>query len=439
MGLDNHHAVDQALGHGPGDRRSSTTAASTKQLSKPVAASQRVEALDIVRGFALFGVLLLNMLDFSGPVNLYEPWAVSVSWWDRVAELGIRVFGEAAFYTTFSFLFGLGFALQFERAMARGERFTWRFVSRLSVLAIFGLVHGFLIWDGDILFQYSMAGFFLLLFARVTSDAAPRWAIGFAGVSLVMATVLFGVGYLLGFDLSTDAEIARDVTFYSESGFSEIASDRLNGWMEHIFVTAVGIPWFLCLFLIGLWAVRSGKLANWRNERDFYLSVLKFSVPIAIVAKGALALSIVFGAVEFSASIGVILSLFIGGPALGATYVCCILLLLRRVGDGQHVLRHLAPVGRMALTNYLMQSFIAVGLFYGYGLGWFGRFGVAMTLGFTVVLFGLQILFSRWWLSRFQFGPMEWLWRTLTYRQRLSTGSSAPAAAPGGAGVVNRR
>ena len=405
------------------------TISSARQLSQPVAGAERIAALDIVRGFALFGVLMLNMLAFSGPVNDYEPWAVSLTWWDRAVELGIRVLGEAAFYTTFSFLFGLGFALQFERAMGRGERFTWRFVSRLSVLAVFGLIHGFLIWDGDILFQYSVAGFFLLLFAKVTSHAAPRWALGFAAFTLVLVTAVFGLALVFGVDPSTDAEIASDIAFYGQSSFTEIAAERLGNWVEHFLMTAVSIPWFLSLFLVGLWAVRSGKLANWRNERDFYLSVLKISVPVAVVAKGGLALSILLGATEFAGTIGAVLSIFIGGPALGATYVCLILLALQRAGNGNHPLRHLAPVGRMALTNYLMQSVVAVLVFYGYGLGWFGRFGVAATFGFTVALFAFQMVFSRWWLSRFAFGPMEWVWRSLTYGKR-------PAVT---AGVVSAR
>ncbi len=398
------------------------------QLSGPIVPSQRIEALDIVRGFALFGVLMLNMVDFSGPVGSVDPWVVSTTWWDRTVELLIRVLGEAAFYTTFSFLFGLGFALQFERAIARGERFSWRFAARLSVLGIFGLIHGFLIWDGDILFQYAIAGFFLLLFARVTSSAAPRWALGFAAFTLAVVTFMFGLLVFFDYEPTSSADIAAQVTLFSEGGFFDIADERFGGWIEHVLTVAFGIPWFLSLFLVGLWAVRSGKLANWRNEKPFLVSVLRVSVPIAVLAKGTLALFILTGAVELSASIGVVLSVFVGGPALGATYVCLVLLALQRLPVGRHPLRHLAPVGRMALTNYLTQSVVAVLFFYGYGLGLYGRFGVAVTFCFTVAIFGAQILFSRWWLSRFSFGPMEWLWRTLTYRGRLGSGSGVVKA-----------
>lgn len=402
--------------------------AKSGSLSQPVAGADRIEALDIVRGFALFGVLMLNMLDFSGPVNAFEPWAVSVDWWDRLVELSIRVFGEAAFYTTFSFLFGLGFAMQFERAMARGQRFGLRFMTRLTVLAVFGFLHATFIWDGDILFQYAITGFFLLLFAKTSPRGALHWAAGFAGFAVTALGAILGIAVLTDFEFATAADIAENISFLSESGFGDIASSRLDDLLENVIVTFVGVPWFLSLFLVGLWAVRTGKLANWRNEGEFLRSVLRVSIPIAVAAKGLLALLIVFEAVELSATAGIVLSVFIGGPALGATYVCLLLLALQRAANGQHLLRHLAPVGRMALTNYLMQSVVAVLFFYGYGLGYYGRFGVATTFGFTVAFFAFQMVFSRLWLSRFSYGPMEWVWRTLTYRARIT----------GDSGVVNQ-
>jgi uncharacterized protein len=442
-----------------GDDGSMTPSSAPAQLSGPIVPGNRIEALDIVRGFALFGVLMLNMLDFAGPVASSDPWAVSVGWLDRTTELAIRVLGEAAFYTTFSFLFGLGFALQFERALSRGERFGWRFASRLAVLGLFGALHGFLIWDGDILLQYSMAGFFLLLFAKVTSRNASRWALGFALFSLTLVGVVFGLLLLGDYEATSSSEVASTVAYFTESGFSTIASDRVGDGVETVLLNLVGIPWFLALFLTGLWVVRSGKLANWRNEQPFYHSVLKVSVPVAVAAKGLLALFIVAGWEALAGSLGIVLSVFVGGPALGATYVCLLLLALRRVPNGGHALRHLAPVGRMALTNYLMQSVVAVLFFYGYGLGFYGRFGVTAALGLTVVFFAAQMVFSRLWLSRFQFGPMEWAWRTFTYRARpglaapVPTGpatatTTGPATAAGpaapdvpvasGAGVVNR-
>ncbi len=397
---------------------SSTQAAGTGQLSSPVAPAERIEALDIVRGFALFGVLLLNMLSFSGQVAGFEPWTISTGWWDRTVELAIRVFGEAAFYTTFSFLFGLGFALQLERATGRGERFSWRFAGRLLVLLAFGLLHAFLIWDGDILVQYSIAGFFLLPFARVRPSTALKWAAGLCGFTVVAATVLVSLWYP-GFEVSTGADLAEDLDLFANGGFGEIAAYRLSSAIESLVIAAIGVPWFVGIFLVGLWAVRSGRVAAWRYQRVFLYRVLRVTVPIAVVAKGLLAVLIVSGDAAAAATFGTVLSVMIGGPALGATYVCLLLLALQRAADGVSRLRHLAPVGRMALTNYLTQSLIGVGLFYGYGLGWYGRFGVGTTVFFTVGIFAAQMVLSRLWLARYPFGPMEWLWRTLTYRMTV--------------------
>ena len=407
----------------PGDERVDRRA----QLAQPVAGSARIQAIDIVRGFALFGVLLLNMVDFAGPAASFDPWTVSTGWLDRAVELGIRVFGEAAFYTTFSFLFGLGFALQFERALARGERFGMRFASRLTVLLGFGLVHAYLIWSGDILVQYSITGFFLLLFARVRPHIALRWAAGFAVFTIGLISALVAVDAFEG-DEGTTAAIAEDVDYIRSSSFGTLASDRTGDLVGDLILALMSVPWFLSLFLVGLWAVRSGKLANWRNERAFYLSVLKVAVPIAIAAKGLLAFLIITGESDLAATWGIVLSIFIGGPAFGATYVCLVLLALQRAGEGRSVLRHLAPVGRMALTNYLMQSVVSVLVFYGWGLGYYGRWGVAAGFGFTVALFAVQMVLSRLWLDRFPYGPMEWLWRTLTYRARL-TGDRAAVQA----------
>ncbi|MEM9132310.1 MAG: DUF418 domain-containing protein [Actinomycetota bacterium] len=397
------------------------------QLAQPVAGSARIEAIDIVRGFALFGVLMLNMLDFAGPTVSFDPWTVSTGWLDKAVELGIRVFGEAAFYSTFSFLFGLGFALQFERALARGERFRRRFAVRVTVLLGFGLIHAYLIWSGDILVQYSITGFFLLLFAKVRPTVALRWAVGFALFTIALMSALVVVGAFEG-DPGTPAAIAEEIDYIRSADFGTLAADRSGDIVGDLIFSLMGVPWFLSLFLVGLWAVRSGKLANWRNERTFLIAVLKVALPIAVVAKGLLAFFIVAGETDLAATWGIILSTFIGGPAFGAVYVCLVLLALQRAGDGRSVLRHLAPVGRMALTNYLMQSVVAVLFFYGWGLGNYGRFGVATAFLFTLGLFAFQMVVSRLWLARFPYGPMEWVWRTLTYRARL-TGDRAAVRA----------
>ncbi len=383
----------------------------------PIPPGERIDAVDIVRGFALFGVLALNMLAFAGPAYLAGPWEVSTRWWDRLAELVLLIGGESAFYSTFSLLFGLGFALQLDRALARGQS-RWVFARRMAVLLGFGLVHAVLIWDGDILVQYAVTGFALLAFARASARTARWWSIGLAstmvvlGVGVVAAALAFG-----DITPTTAADVASDAALIENGSILDLATDRLDEVVSYAIITLVSVPWFLALFLAGTWLVRSGRVADWRNQRPFLLRVLAVSVPVAIAAKGTLAVLIVTGRTGLAEVATFPLTNLIGGPALGATYVSLVVLALQRDGVVARALGHLGPVGRMALTNYLSQSLIAVTFFYGWGLGNYGRWGVAVGLGLTVVLFAIQMVWSRLWLARFRYGPMEWLWRTLTYGQ----------------------
>ena len=382
----------------------------------PTLPSSRIDALDIARGFALFGVLMVNMLDFSGPFTDAGPWLISTTWWDQGVELFIRVLGEGGFYSIFSFLFGLGFALQLRRAADRGEPFRVRFAIRLLVLMGIGLLHGFLIWGGDILFQYSVAGMFLLAFVNRQPRTMLRWSVGLCGFVLVVFSVAT-VGFLIFDDSAATsvADVQDQVERLQTSSFSELASDRLGDWLETLIGAAVTSIWFVGIFLAGAWTVMTGRLANWRNERAFLASVLKLSVPVAVASKGLFALLIVAGETSAAEVVTPLLSVTLGGPALGATYLATVLLILQSDGPLARAFEHLAPVGRMALTNYLTQSIVAVTVFYGFGLGWYNEVGVATSFAMTIALFALQIVVSRLWLRSFQYGPFEWLWRSLTY------------------------
>lgn len=382
----------------------------------PISPASRIDALDIARGFALFGVLMVNMLDFSGPFTDAGPWLISTDWWDKGAELSIRVLGEGGFYSIFSFLFGLGFALQLQRARDRRDPFRGRFAIRLFVLMGFGIVHGFLIWSGDILLQYSLAGLFLLAFVNRQPRTMLRWSIGLcAFVLTVFSLVTVGILVFDDADVTTVAEVQDQVERFQTASFGELASDRLGDWIETLLGAGVTSVWFVGIFLAGAWMVTSGRLSNWRNERALLISVLKISVPVAVASKGLFALLIVAGETGAAETVTPLLSVTLGGPALGATYLATILLLLQNDGLVARALSHLAPVGRMALTNYLTQSVVAVTLFYGFGLGWYNEVGVATSFALTVGIFGCQMIISRLWLDRFRFGPFELIWRSLTY------------------------
>lgn len=321
----------------------------------PTRPTQRVEAVDIVRGFALFSVLAMNMPAFAGPTYSASPWEISTTWWDRGVEMLLLVAGESAFQSTFSFLFGLGFALQIDRALARGQS-RWVFARRTMVLLGFGLVHALLIWDGDILTSYAVAGLILLSFTRASSRTLKRWAIGLAATMVVLVSALMATAYLAdGAELvssASDPLVAEQVDAFQSASFLDLAAGRLAGWVDSLAFLAVGTPWLLAQFLAGAWFVRSGRLAALVEQGPWLRRVLRISVPVAVVAKG--------------------------------TY-------------GLAISRSSPPSSS------------------GWGLGFYGRWGPVWGLLFTMVLFGLQILWSRWWLDRFRFGPLEWVWRTMTY------------------------
>jgi uncharacterized protein len=380
----------------------------------PVKPGERIDALDIVRGFALLGVLAMNMLAFAGPTYLAAPWEISTTWWDRLTELALLTGAESAFYSIFSILFGLGFALQIERALARGQS-RWLFARRMLVLLTVGVGHAFFIWDGDILLPYATTGLVLLAFARTPADKTLRWAIGLGAAMFIVAGSLMSLSLLDDYEATTAADVADEVALLQDGSFIAVADSRLSDAVWVVVPTLISVPWFLALFLTGAWLMRSGRVADWRNQGPFLKSVLRVSVPVAVVAKGLYGLLILAGEQEVAEAMALPVSNMVGGPALGITYASLVVLALQNGGAAARALGHLAPVGRMALTNYLSQSLIAVTFFYGWGLGFYGRWGPAVGLLLTVALFAIQIVWSRLWLSRFKFGPAEWAWRTLTY------------------------
>ena len=394
-------------------------------LSQPVAPSERIEIVDVIRGFALFGVLLVNMLSFSGPYLTFEPWTLSTTLWDRTVELLILTLGQGAFYSIFSFLFGLSYAMQANRAAARGEDLSRTARSRMIWLFVFGLLHGFLVWDGDILASYATAGFFLAAFANTGARKTLKWAtwliLSMVGLPLIIliSIIIVVPEFLNNWQQEPSTiETAAEIEMYGEGRFSDLALYRLQQWPFLLVAILVHIPWFLGLFLLGLWAVKSGKLANWRNERLFTVRVLKISLPAAITSKMFLAYTILVDVANYTFVFAFILDYWLS-LSLGVTYLCFILIYFQKYSLDRSVFHHLQPVGRMALTNYLFQSIIAVIFFYGIGFGFYGQLGLGATCLIAILLFGMQIVFSRLWLNRYRFGPMEWLWRILTYKTKI--------------------
>jgi uncharacterized protein len=395
---------------------------------RPVAGAERVEIIDIVRGIALFGILAANIRGFAGPASTYFlPHLFWPALHDRVAQAFVDAFIQGKFITIFAVLFGVGFGVQAERALARAGRFNWTWARRCFVLLLFGLAHGLLIWFGDILLVYALTGFILLLFRRRKDKTVLIWAIIFYCIPLVMMTGLF-VGSQLGQELPpmkppTAAEIQQARETFADGTWQEIQQARSLDVVTHNWNFFFFMVWhILALFLFGLLLWRKRFFQPSPESLPRYRTLMLVALALGLIGNVAMvAMKWAFDPPMMPTTIvsyGVMLLQFLAVPLLSLGYVCAVILLVHdpRWHTG---LQRFAYIGRTAFSNYLLQSVVGTLIFYNYGLGLFGRLGPALLLPLTVAVFALQVFVSRWWLARYRFGPMEWVWRKLTYNGPL--------------------
>jgi uncharacterized protein len=388
----------------------------------PISLPERILFIDVLRGLALLGILAANMRAFFAPIDCYGRIGLLFPGRaDVIAQAFIDVFIQGKFISIFSFLFGLGFAIQLSRAEARGVRFMRFYPRRLLALALFGLIHGMLIWAGDILLTYSLVGAMLLLFRKSRLKKLLWWAGGVFAMPIVVGTTFF-ILYHRGFrrpwmlPKPPDMKHLHDVVnIYANGTIQQIFAQNWVEWKQQLPVQLLSI-YTLALFLLGMWVWRAGIV----QRLDQYKPVLKRFCAWGIMI--GLALSIFVATVRATVPPGRFsvwgwlagMASLPDGHILGAGYVAGLALLFLNE-KSRRFLMPFAAVGRMALTDYLMQSVLCTLFFYHYTTGLYGHVGPAVGLVPTVVLYGAQVVFSNWWLQRYRFGPMEWLWRGMTY------------------------
>ena len=401
----------------------------------PVSAAERIETLDVLRGFALFGILTVNMALFSWPV--YEMVTAAKEWTtraDAITDCVVRFLAEGKFYPLFSFLFGLGMAIQMERATARGAPFAGRFCRRLLVLLAIGLTHAFVIWEGDILVWYAVFGFLLLAFRNCKPRTLLVWAAVFLMIPValyVLFWAMMAVGSLVPEVAKTiDQEIGRANESYSRAAeenlrvfahgsvgevFGQRAQNVLFLWQFTWFFA----PTFFAMFLLGLYAGKRRLLQEVEENAGFIRRLLVGGLCLGLPANLIYTIGYEFTDPMYINFPQVITATahVLGGPSLCIAYMAAFALLLRQP-DWQRRLRPLGTAGRMALSNYLFQSLVCTTIFYSYGLGWYGSVGRTAGLGLVAIIYAAQIPLSVGWLKHFRFGPVEWIWRTLTYGKR---------------------
>ena len=400
--------------------------ASRHAVLGPVPASERLEILDALRGVALLGVFAMNIEAFSRPAQEMgagiPPEATGLDW---AVAWGVHVFIAGKFWTMFSLLFGMGFALMSERIAASGRPVAPVFLRRQAVLLAFGLLHIVLMWWGDILHSYAIAGLLLLAMREI----APRWqlAVGltlYAGVGafyLANAALLALVPDAMLADFAGALASGREAAerIYPSGSFGEITQRRVSDYLQLGLQSQLfQVPMIAGVFLIGSWLLRGGWLRAPARHRGFWWRLLAWALPPAVLFT---ALGVWLGtsfdsplAPRAALSVGLML---LGSLPMSLAYVA-LLVLAWTSASGQRVLRAFAPAGRMALTHYLAQSLVCSLLFYGYGAGLWGELGRAAQTGLVLVVFALQLAISPVWLARHRHGPVEWLWRWATYGHR---------------------
>jgi uncharacterized protein len=372
---------------------------------RPISPAERIDSIDVLRGLALLGVVAINVVtEFR--VSIFEQFlshtrpALPI---DSAVETILTLAVEMKALALFSLLFGAGLAIQFER-LANSERRTSLLVRRLAVLLVFGLLHLCLIWNGDILTQYALAGLIVLPFLF-----GPRWLVAVAALASLGLYLAMQAFPPPGWWPST-AAMRQDVVeahrIYATGGFLDVLAFRLRELPLfaplHVFI----FPRTIGLFLLGAFAWRTGILRNPPRH-------LLFAIAAACIGLGAALILCHAGGFIARGRIGalaeplgtILLALGYGAGIIG----------IANLDSGKKLLGWAAPLGRMAFTNYLMQSLIFGWIFYGYGLGLFGRLGVASALAIGIAVYTGQVFFSAWWLHRYRYGPVEWLWRTLMY------------------------
>lgn len=478
-------------------------------MLSPVAPGERIATLDVIRGIALLGIFLMNVEFFGRPVADLDgglaPGAQGLDYWVGWA---VHVFVRGKFWTMFSLLFGMGFAVMLARAEQAGRGFLAPYLRRTLALAAFGAMHFILVWSGDILGSYALGAVLLVLAFHGRPAALLATALGAIGTALMLGLLsgpsgelpwqpLAGIGtsllilagvaaalqrwpvsglrnaglalYVVPFLLMTlgaalalarppvpapaaapataaapapdakaqrragavaEAEraIAEEARVMSGGSYAQAVALRAGRYPSHMARDIGFAVIVLGMFLLGAWFVRSGAIVRPEAHLPLFRRLLVFGLPLGLgmsLLSAAIATSHVRGVNDLAFQLASGLALLGNLPAcLG--YVAAIVLAMR--APWGRWLSVFGPAGRMALTNYLAQSVVGTLFFYGYGLGHWGM-GRAPQLLFVAVVFAMQLALSRWWLARFRYGPLEWLWRGVTYLRWPSMRASLPQPA----------
>ena len=494
---------------------SSATSATAEKALGPVEESRRIDVMDILRGFALIGIIFMNVEWFSRSTSLLGLFDTTLTGLDHATGWLVRCFVEGKFYKIFTLLFGMGFTVMLLRAQQAERPFGAWFSRRMLVLLMFGLFHAIFIWSGDILHDYAIGGLvFLVWIYAFRTRRLQRFnkPVTFLKIGIVWMLLPLLVAGAVGMIYSVktdgaglkeawtrDVEIAEIVAErlaepaeeeateeevatsdeavadeHAASGDEEVAESDIaatedseddreltdeerkeqrieevltfkqerkenaaeedavmseGSYLEGVrhrlsdipvkLAQAIAFSLFIMmpLCLVGYWFIASGVLRNHRDHRALFRNMALIGTSSGFLLSVGGLMILQHPAAEISRSLAPVggMMFHLSQYLMSAGYIGMVILFAES-RFGRSALALLAPFGRMALTNYIMQSVILSFIFYGYGAGLYGTVPRASQMLLAIGVLAVQIAYSKWWMTRFRFGPLEWVWRSATYK-----------------------
>ena len=401
----------------------------------PTHAINRIHYLDALRGIAIFFIFSANIPYLSGFFFIRDakPYSWAVFPFDEGFELILHTLVDGKFYTIFSLLFGIGFTIQYENLKKRGLPFKPFFRRRMFWLLLFGGLHLCLIWIGDILTLYAILGFVLLNFVETEDKKLLKWAVILILLPIMNCIVIrfLNIDYprfffqmneyfASFFNLQTSKSdglnlVSIEKEFANESLLSHFKITFSNMFLRIGYILYEGRPFkVLGIFLIGIWAGRRIIHADLLNNTDLLKKMGLYGILIGLPISSVRTFFEIThdGSKFYELYVTVTYALGTVPLALGFAALLALLYIKR-----SNFFKYFEPVGKMALTNYILQSTLSILVFYGIGLGMVGKFRYTMLIIYCCIFYILQIIFSTLWLKKFKIGPLEMLWRKFTYRK----------------------
>ncbi|WP_204256579.1 DUF418 domain-containing protein [Mammaliicoccus sciuri] len=372
-------------------------------------AKQRIFSIDALRGFSLLGILLMNILTFAYPyqiINPFEFFQHQDGAWFKISSLFII----ASFYPIFAFLFGYGLSIMYQNSLDKGLNYYPMITRRLLFLLLLGIIHGVFIFYGDILSTYALLGLIAIIFVRLK----PQYTL----IALSIGIGIFVLLYLLPMILLKDVtqiesfvglqELERVNNILSSADYVSIVGFNLKYFGMNIANAILVGPFsILPIMLFGIYAHQ----INWFNKIKQYEN-LYMVIGVVVLILG-LAIKMIQIVLEGSVT-SQLMSQMIGGPIVALSYIMFFVILC----EDQTVRKILTPlqsIGKLSLTTYIMQSIICIIIFYGVGLNYYGKLPVLTIYIIGIVIYCVQLIVSYLYLLRFKQGPLEKLWRKVTY------------------------